>query len=36
VAGDETGHRADQHHAFDAEVEHAGALGDELAGRRQQ
>ena len=27
---------ADDHHAFDAEVEDAGALDHELAGRRQQ
>ena len=28
--------RADDHHALDAEVEHAGAFGHELAGRSQQ
>ena len=28
--------RADDHHALDAEIEHAGALGHELAGRRDQ
>ena len=28
--------RADDHHALDAEIEHAGALGDEFAGRREQ
>ncbi len=28
--------RTDDHHALDAEIEHAGALGHELAGRRDQ
>ncbi|MHC2844604.1 hypothetical protein ACVINU_007538 [Bradyrhizobium diazoefficiens] len=28
--------RADDHHSLDAEIEHAGALGHELAGRRDQ
>ena len=28
--------RAHDHHALDAEIEHAGALDDEFAGRRQQ
>src|SRR6516225_2380414 len=32
---DERHDRADQHHALDAEIEHAGALGDELSGARQ-
>ena len=31
-----TAGRADDHHAFDAEVQHAGAFGDQLAGRSQQ
>ena len=30
----EAGGRAQHHHALDAEVEHAGALGDEFAERR--
>ena len=35
VDGDyETDHRAHEHHAFDTEVDHAGALGDQLAQRR--
>ena len=33
VGGGESGHRRDQHDAFDAEVEHAGALGKHLAER---
>ena len=39
-AGDEgraeAAHRAHDHHAFDAEIEHAGTLDDELADRREQ
>ena len=33
--GGEGGERTDHHHAFHAQVEDAGALGHELAGRRQ-
>ena len=32
----EAGHRADQHHAFDAEIEHAALLDHQFAGRREQ
>ena len=32
----EAGHRADQHHALDAEIEHAALLDHEFAGRREQ
>ncbi len=32
----EAGRRADDHHALEAEVEHTGALGDDLADRSQQ
>ena len=32
----ETGHRAHDHHALDAEVEHAGALDDQLAQRSDE
>ena len=35
VGGDEAGVRADQHHPLEADVEHARALGDELAERRE-
>ena len=31
----EAGHRADEHHPLEPEVEHAGALGDHLADRRE-
>ena len=34
--GREPDHGAEQHDAFDAEVEHAGALGEHLAERREQ
>ena len=33
VGGGEAGHRRDQHDAFDAEIEHAGALREHLAER---
>ena len=37
VEGDgEAGHRADQHHALDAEIEHAALLDHEFAGRGEQ
>ncbi len=32
----ESGDRADEHHAFDAEIEHAALFDDEFAGRGQQ
>ena len=35
-AGGEADRRPDDHHALDAEVEHAGALDDEFAERREQ
>ena len=34
--GDEPADRAHHHHAFDAEIEHTGALDDEFADRRDQ
>ena len=34
--GPEPHHRADEHHPLDPEVEHAGALGEQLAQRREE
>ena len=36
VGGDEAGVRAHQHHPLEADVEHAAALGHELAERRRR
>ena len=36
TADGEAGHRADQHHPLDAEVEDAGALGEDLADRGEE
>ena len=36
LAGDEAAHRADRHHALDAEVEDARALRDQFAERGEQ
>jgi hypothetical protein len=35
VGAEEAGVRAEQHHPLEADVEHAGALGDRLADRRE-